>query len=227
MRAFIVRPFGTKNDKQGQPIDFDAVEQNLIGPALAWHGIEGRTTGEIAAAGNIREDMFRMLIASDVVIADISIHNANVFYELGIRHALRPSRTLLIRCRADDAIFDLQTDRYLEYDREQPRASLSKLVEALAQTLAGERKDSPVYLLLPQLQAPLRAVSCRCRRVFGEAVRAGQGREATGRPRAAWRGGTRLRVGERRACAWSAGRSSRSSAHEGARVTWEAVRESR
>ena len=102
MRAFIVRPFGTKNDKQGQPIDFDAVEKALIGPALAWHGIEGRTTGEIAAAGNIREDMFRMLIASDVVIADISIHNANVFYELGIRHALRPWRTMLIRCRADD-----------------------------------------------------------------------------------------------------------------------------
>ena len=77
LRAFIVRPFGTKNDKQGRPIDFDRVERELIAPALTALDIEGRTTGEIAAAGNIREDMFRMLIASDVAIADISIHNAN------------------------------------------------------------------------------------------------------------------------------------------------------
>jgi hypothetical protein len=52
-------------------------------------GFEGRTTQGIAKAGNIREDMFRLLVTADLVIADISIHNANVFYELGIRHALR------------------------------------------------------------------------------------------------------------------------------------------
>ena len=40
-----------------------------------------------------------MLIEADLVIADISIHNANVFYELGIRHALRPWRTYMIRQR--------------------------------------------------------------------------------------------------------------------------------
>ena len=51
MRAFIVRPFGTKNDKQGAPIDFDAVERDLIDPALPRLGIKGRTTAEIAAAG--------------------------------------------------------------------------------------------------------------------------------------------------------------------------------
>ena len=44
MRAFIVRPFKTKNDKQGQPIDFDAVERDLIDPALTALGIDGRTT---------------------------------------------------------------------------------------------------------------------------------------------------------------------------------------
>jgi hypothetical protein len=40
MRAFIVRPFGAKDDKQDQPIDFDAAERELIDPALKWHGIE-------------------------------------------------------------------------------------------------------------------------------------------------------------------------------------------
>jgi hypothetical protein len=52
-RAFIVRPFGSK-----EGIDFNEVERLLIAPALAALGIEGRTTGEITRQGNIREDMF-------------------------------------------------------------------------------------------------------------------------------------------------------------------------
>jgi hypothetical protein len=47
--------------------------------------VAGGTTAEINRAGNIREDMFRLLVVADLVIADVSIHNANVFYELGIR----------------------------------------------------------------------------------------------------------------------------------------------
>ena len=224
MRAFIIRPFGVKNDREGQPIDFDAVEKKLIGPALAWHGIEGRTTGEIAAAGNIREDMFRMLIASDVVIADISIHNANVFYELGIRHALRPWGTVLIKCRSDETIFDLQTDRYLEYYRDRPGASLSKLVEALGQSLALERKDSPVFLLLPQLEAPTRAALLPVRRGFAEDVERAKEESQVG--------DLELLAEEARGFEWEivglldVGRAqSQLGAWEGAQITWEAVRE--
>ena len=111
MRAFIVRPFGVKKG-----IDFEAVERDLIAPALDALGISGRTTGEIVAPGNIREDMFHLLLTADLVVADMSIHNANVFYELGIRHALRDKRTFLIRAPVDDTPFDLLTDRYLRYD---------------------------------------------------------------------------------------------------------------
>ena len=224
MRAFIVRPFGTKNDKQGQPIDFDAVERALIAPALAWHGIEGRTTGEIAAAGNIREDMFRMLIASDLVIADVSIHNANVFYELGIRHALRPWRTIMVRCRADDTVFDLQTDRYLQYDRDRPGGSLSALVQAVAQTMAAERKDSPVYLLLPQLEAPPRAALLPVPLEFAEEVERAKAEKQAG--------DLELLAEEARGFEWESvgladvGRAQfELGAWDGARVTWEAVRE--
>jgi hypothetical protein len=107
-RAFIVRPFGTQDG-----IDFDRVENDLIAPALKLAGIEGRTTLEITRQGNIREDMFRLLVLSDLVIADVSIHNANVFYELGIRHGLRDRHTLLMRAKGtqDKYPFDLQTDR--------------------------------------------------------------------------------------------------------------------
>lgn len=148
-RAFIVRPFGVKED-----IDFDRVERELIAPALAACGIEGRTTGEIVRQGNIREDMFRLLVVSDVVIADTSIHNPNVYYELGIRHGLRNQHTIIIRAEGskDRYPFDLQTDRYLTYDAANPKWALEKLLEALRSTLASTGKDSPVFKLLPRLK---------------------------------------------------------------------------
>src|SRR5437868_2326809 len=110
MRAFIIRPFGTKKDLQGKDIDFERVEHDLIGPALDRLGITGRTTGEFTEAGNIRLDMFQALVTADLVVADVSVGNANVFYELGIRHALREKRTFLIRCDGDKYPFDLETD---------------------------------------------------------------------------------------------------------------------
>ncbi len=110
MRAFIIRPFGTKSG-----INFDAVEQLLIAPVIAGLELEGGTTGIVIEAGNIREDMFQLLLLSDVVIADISIENPNAYYELGVRHALREKRTFLIRARgmANEVPFDIKTDRYL------------------------------------------------------------------------------------------------------------------
>ena len=111
MRAFIIRPFGTKSD-----INFEEVEAKLIGPALERLGVAGRTTGEIVGQGNIREDMFQLLLTADLVVADLSIHNANVFYELGVRHSLRDRHTFLLRSDVDTFPFDLQTDRYFTYD---------------------------------------------------------------------------------------------------------------
>ena len=104
MRAFIVRPFGTKDVVLGgsdDSIDFDHVEEVLILPALKGAGMEGGTTSEIVEQGNIREDMFRLLVTAEIVVADVSIHNANVFYELGIRHGLRENTTFLLRANVD------------------------------------------------------------------------------------------------------------------------------
>lgn len=148
MRAFIVRPFGTKGG-----IDFDRVERELIDPALTRLGVTGRTTGEIAEQGNIRTDMFQRLATADLVVADISIHNANVFYELGLRHALRDRMTFLLRSRADEIPFDLKTDRYLSYDSGDPAASLEALIRGLRATVETGKSDSPVYQLLPELEA--------------------------------------------------------------------------
>ena len=93
-------------------------------------------------------------MAADLVVADVSIHNANVFYELGIRHGLRPNATFLLRANIETYPFDLQTDRYLAYDRDNPAQSLEELARALKATLESGRVDSPVYEVLPSL--PLR-----------------------------------------------------------------------
>ncbi len=144
MRAFVIRGFG-----QQAGIDFERVHEELIGPAFAEVGIDDGGTGEIVEAGNVREDLFRKLYLADIVVADVSVHNANVFYELGIRHAVRPRSTVLISARIDQIPFDLRTDRYLRYDPDSPGGSLPQLVQVLRETLATERVDSPVYRLLP------------------------------------------------------------------------------
>jgi len=148
-RAFIIRPFGTKAG-----VNFDVVEEKLIQPALAQIGLAGSTTTEIIEQGNIRDDMFRLLVCADLVIADISIHNANVFYELGIRHGMRPNATFLLRANLDEYPFDLRTDRYLSYDQENPGTCVAALARALKATLDSARVDSPVYQVLPNLRAP-------------------------------------------------------------------------
>ena len=198
-RVFIVRPFGTR-----EGVDFDAVERDLIQPAIDQVKVatlEGSTTLPFVEQGNIREDMFRELVTADVVIADLSIHNANVFYELGIRHAVRPHATVLIRAELSTYPFDLQTDRYFVYDpKKLPVADtrtelVAKLTQTLEATLNSVRTDSPVYQLLPKLRPPDPSVLRVVPSEFGEAVEIAQ--------QAGQRGDLRLLAYEARSMAWA------------------------
>ncbi len=154
MRAFVVRPFG-----QREGIDFDAVGEALIAPALEGTDYSGNTTEAISEAGSIHEDMFLELLGAQLVVADISIHNANVFYELGIRHALRPRATVLLRAKTvPDEMkplaavpFDIHGLRYCKYDPADPAAAVDDLKRSIRETAAAYRVDSPVYRLLPDL----------------------------------------------------------------------------
>lgn len=156
--CFVVRPFNKRKVRVNGvevEVDFEDIHLKLIGPAMVKAGLAGNTTQDIAQAGNIREDMFQLLAHADVVIADISLHNANVFYELGARHALRTRRTFMIRFAADEVPFDLKTDRYLSYDRTRPEDAVDALAQGLLATLHDEaRVDSPIFNMLPALKAP-------------------------------------------------------------------------
>jgi hypothetical protein len=147
MNVFVVRPFGTKAG-----LDFEKVQAELIDPAIEALGLRGGPTDEIVRAGNIRSDMFELLLTADLVIADITIHNANVFYELGVRHALRDKRTVLIRCDGMEVPFDLRTERYFAYDLADPKKSLVAFLQVLKDTMAANKQDSPVFALMPDLK---------------------------------------------------------------------------
>ena len=98
--------------------------------------------------------MFGLIIEADLVLCDITVHNANVFYELGIRHALRKKGTVLIKGApvADSTPFDILTDRYLEYNVDKPGEKKDELVDVIRATLASQREtDSPIFKMLPTL----------------------------------------------------------------------------
>jgi hypothetical protein len=148
-RAMVVRPFGVK-----QGIDFDVIERRLVSPALAASGLSGSTTAQIAESGNLREDTLLLLLRADVAIVDVSIDHGDVFYQLGVRHALCARPTLLIRSASERAPFDLLTARLLVYDARNPEASVPALAEAIREALASPLIDSPIFLSLPLLEPP-------------------------------------------------------------------------
>ncbi len=154
--AFVIRPFNIKEDSAGEEIDFENVHAKLIQPALEGAGFRGNiTTGEIISSGNIHEDMFKMIVEADIVVCDITIHNANVFYELGIRHALRKKVTVMIRGKesSDHAPFDIAPDRYFLYSWKEPEKNVDNLTKTLQASMKSDRKaDSPVFTMLPDLE---------------------------------------------------------------------------
>lgn len=161
--AFVAMPFGLKKDGQGNEIDFNRVYVELIKPALEAAGLHVFRADEEERAGDIRTDMFQELLIADLVVADLTLENPNVWYELGVRHALRARGVILICGGRVTTAFDLYTDRKLRYGLkdsgpdsvalENDKKNLSEMVKATMESWHG-RKISPVYHLLPNLQEP-------------------------------------------------------------------------
>jgi tetratricopeptide (TPR) repeat protein len=157
--VFVAMPFGVK-----QEIDFDRVYAELIAPALSDAGYRIMRADEELSAGSIRSDMFQELLLADLVVADLSLDNPNVWYELGVRHALRARGVIQIAATARERMpFDVYTDRTLRYhlaggapDPARLAADRQALTDMARATLARWHGDkiSPVYHLLPALPEP-------------------------------------------------------------------------
>ena len=160
--AFAAMPFGIKPGADGKPIDFNRVYREYIAPALDAAGLESFRADEEIRAGDIKTDMFQELPVADLVVADLTIDNPNVWYELGVRHALR-ARGVVIVSGGQTTAFDLYTDRKLRYGLkdggpdpatlEDDKQKLTDMIRATMQSWRG-RKISPVYSLMPNLEEP-------------------------------------------------------------------------
>ncbi|MBM4256560.1 MAG: hypothetical protein FJ147_11785 [Deltaproteobacteria bacterium] len=214
-------------------VNFDVIERLLLSLVLSRLNIRGETAAEVVVAGNIREDMFHQLLTTDIVIADLSYYNPNVFYELGIRQAFRDKFTFLIRSNLSEYPFDLKTDRYFEYDvidldkKDDKTASkveetVDRLVKALRATISSYKADSPVFKLLPKLVAEDRSRFITVPDEFREEVQRAR--------RHKWSAHLRLLAVECEGFLWEieglreVGRAQfESNFISGAKTTWEAI----
>src|SRR5215471_11831365 len=118
-RAFVIMPFGRKpGGMAGQrEIDFDSVYRGLLEPALRAAGCDVVRADQDAAAGDIRTEMFFELVTADLVVADVTIDDSNVFYELGVRDGVCPRGIFLVKAdKSSSHPFDIATDRNFDYD---------------------------------------------------------------------------------------------------------------
>ena len=161
--AFVAMPFGTKPGADGKDIDFNAVFKTLLEPALEDAGFEVFRADEEQRAGDIRTDMFQELLAADLVLVDLTIDNPNVWYELGVRHALRERGVVLVQGPRATKPFDIYTDRKRTYGiaggvpdpatLEHDRQAIADMARETREA-STRRKVSPVFSLLPHLKAP-------------------------------------------------------------------------
>lgn len=161
--CFVVMGFGTKTDfLTGRSLDLDKSYRSLIRPAVEDAGVKCVRADEIVHAGSIDIPMYRHLLESDLVIADISTCNPNALYELGVRHALRPFTTITI---AEDKIaypFDVSHILIRRYahlgagiDYEEAMRFRGELTGAIKALLERPEPDSPVYSSMVGLRPPI------------------------------------------------------------------------
>ena len=152
--CFIIMPFGKKKDSEGNEINFDEVYKLLIHPAIDAAEMDPVRADEETVNGIIHKPMYERLILCDYAVADLTTANANVFYELGIRHAVKPYTTITIFASGSKLPFDLNAVRCLpyDYDKEKRLTNIEKNVDELTQKLTNAKKqkatDSPVYQLV-------------------------------------------------------------------------------
>ncbi len=138
-------PFGTKPDPTGRPdIDFDAVYEKGIRPAIEAVGMDPIRADAEKTGGIIHKPMFERLLLCEYAIADLTTANPDVFYELGVRHTARPSTTLPIFATHQPIPFDVNYLRALPYElganNEFGATESSALVAALSKRLGQLRE---------------------------------------------------------------------------------------
>jgi hypothetical protein len=162
--CFVIIGYGIKSDlATGRKLNLDKTFENLIKPVFKSLNIDCFRAIDKNKTGVIDSLMYEWILQADIVLADISTLNANVIYELGVRHALRPYSTIIISEQKlmQDLPFDIDHTIIHQYEHLESdighsevlrfRRHLKKLIQPILDT---PETDSPVYTFLKNLDAP-------------------------------------------------------------------------
>lgn len=158
--CFVAMPFGRKSaaGSASPTIDFDRIYET-IRAAVSAEGLECVRADFEAAGGFIHLPMYERLIVAEYVIADLTLANANVAYELGVRHGAGGRVTLLV-CAASELRhlpFDFRPLRVIPYtladdgslDVAAARDLTATLRDRLARARSGDLPtDNPIAQIL-------------------------------------------------------------------------------
>jgi len=155
--AFLIMPFDRKRTGQrrrGAPaeIDFDALWERVYKPMLSELGyVPIRADGDVGAL--ILTEMLQRVALADLVVADLTLPNANVYYEVGVRHAAKKVGCVLVAAEWARPVFDLAQMRQVRYPLPEgaitePTATAARGVLA-AQLSRFAVGSSPVFQALP------------------------------------------------------------------------------
>jgi O-acetyl-ADP-ribose deacetylase (regulator of RNase III) len=154
-------PFRTKTDvARSDEVNFDKVYEEIIKRGVERLNNEGLVikcirSDEVERAGLIQERMIEYIADADVAVVDITTQNPNVFYELGVRHALRDRVTVLLRRKGTPNPFNIAGMTAIEYDlgEEDAERAREAIANFVRNGLLSGAKDSLVYAVLPGLRA--------------------------------------------------------------------------
>jgi hypothetical protein len=155
--CFYITPIGEAGSEQRQHSDLFL--SSIVERAVEEFGLKVIRADQIAKAGIITKQVIEHLVRSRLVIADLSFHNPNVFYELCLRHVCRLPTVQIIR--ASDAIpFDLDQLRTVKIQTEsiytlvpQLETYRSEIANQVRRALADpDAVDNPVSICFPQMK---------------------------------------------------------------------------
>ena len=111
--CFLISPIGKMNSEER--MNSDKLFNHIIKPVMKELGYEPTRADTIDEPGLITTQIIQKIVNSSLVIADLSGHNPNVFYELAIRHATRKP---LIQIITDGELlpFDVSLSRTIFYN---------------------------------------------------------------------------------------------------------------
>jgi tetratricopeptide (TPR) repeat protein len=158
--CFVIMPFGGSDENKKR--HFMGVYQSILKPAAEAAGYTVKRADIGREPGNITADIINDLASADMVIADLTGGNANVFFELGIRHVLRKSGTVHIVDRSEEIPFDVRQYRVVEYSTHLADVPLAttEIIEAIKRREdPGSRSDNPVHDVLAGLPGDFRDLS--------------------------------------------------------------------